>query len=305
MKTVFGGSAFLPGPMEGVMQEPFLLAANHLQLIPCWITPFFRLSTALPRRKLAMAFLAPYLSSGLHTTVQLMGTDPGLLAEAAELFVQCGAAGIDLNFGCPSRQVTSGKAGGGALQTPENMKNILSRIRQAVPDIPLTAKFRSGWQSPEELPVIAGALLDNADALVFHYRTVQEQYRSGIADREKRFETMMTLAGDTPVYLNGDMNTPEDCRDTMQRFSPAGVMCARGWLRDPGLLKRCAGKTDLPPETFRRLFFREILDCAGSLMPGKAMELSNFFWGRENPFFEILKTTRTPITPEWLHEQNF
>ena len=297
--NAFGGAIFLPGPMEGVMQEPFLHAAAQLELIPCWITPFFRLSTALPRRKFAAAFLAPFLLSGRHTAVQLMGTDPGLLAEAAVLFAECGAAGIDLNFGCPSRQVTSGKAGGGALQTPENMRAILARIRQAVPGLPLTAKFRCGWRSPEEMPVIFDAVQGVTDALVFHYRTVQEQYRSGISDREERFERAMQLADGTPIYLNGDFQTPEDCHNAIRRFSPAGVMCARGWLRDPGLLRRCAGETVAAPEEYRRNFFRAILVCAGKLPPGKAMELSNFLWGRENPFFEILKTTAAPVTPEW------
>lgn len=284
----------LPAPLEGVMKPHFVRAANHLELFPAWVTPFYRFSEGMPRRKHLAAFLEPFRASGLPVTVQLMGTDPALLAAGAALFAELGATGIDYNFGCPSRQVIQGGAGGGALRDPENMRRIIAATRSAVgPDFPVSAKIRVGFAAPEELPAIVAALLaDGAlNMLCCHYRTVREQYRALPPElRLARFRQLMALVdGRLPVVLNGDFTTAAELRELPAALGAAGAMAGRGLLRDPWLLRRALELTAPDVETGRLTFFFAVLDEAGELPTGQAIELSNFIWGSANPFFGALK----------------
>ena len=81
------------GPMEGVASPAFVRAVNALDLVSVWMTPFIRLSSALPRKSKLAAFLAPFLESRKPVTAQLMGTNAGLLAECAEVCLELGAVG--------------------------------------------------------------------------------------------------------------------------------------------------------------------------------------------------------------------
>ena len=105
---------FWPGPMEGVMTPALLRAAAELNLVQRWMTPFLRV-TGVPKRKHLEAFLAPFAGE-IPVTMQLMGTDPAAVAATAAAAAAIGVKAFNLNFGCPSRQVTSGGAGGRSAQ---------------------------------------------------------------------------------------------------------------------------------------------------------------------------------------------
>ena len=280
-----------PGPLEGVMREPFLRAAAALHLTDRWMTPFLRLSSAVPRRRRLDAFLAPFLATRLPVTLQLMGTDPAILAETARAAAEAGAAGINLNFGCPSRQVTSGGAGGGVLRRPERMAAILTAVRRALPDtVPLSVKLRCGWEAESEMPAVLDAAAGSgaADRIFFHCRTVREQYRPVPApERQRRMARAVARCAPLPVIVNGDIAAAEEGRILVRETGAAGVMCARFWLRDPGLLLRLRGEPADDAETLRRRFFR--LAARDGLRRGAAIELSNFLWGDANPWFETLR----------------
>ncbi len=255
--------------------HPALLGAfTRLDLVDRWMTPFFRLSSGLPREKIFRAFLEPF--AGKPTTVQLMGVDAALLAEGAACFAALGAQEINLNFGCPSRQVCSGGAGGGALRNAPHLTKILQTIRRSV-RIPVSAKFRAGYASETELPRLAEALLEGgAEKLYFHYRTVAELYAPA-PRRMERFGRMMAYANNVPVVLNGDIDTEEDARKLLAAFNPAGLMAARGLLRDPGLLRRLAGCETTDAETLRHALYRAA--SPGTLRPGQRTELTRLLWG--------------------------
>ena len=102
-----------PGPMEGVSRPEFVRAVNHLKLVKRWMTPFLRVTDTCYKEKKIKEFLQPYLESKLPVTAQVMGTNPEVLAELACRCLDCGAVGINLNCGCPSKRVISGGAGGG------------------------------------------------------------------------------------------------------------------------------------------------------------------------------------------------
>ncbi len=289
-----------PGPMEGVMSEPFVRAAASLDLIERWMTPFLRVSTACPKERILNAFLSPFLGH-VPVTVQLMGTDPAVVAETAFRFRRIGVAGINLNFGCPSRQVTSGFAGGGALRTPEKMLRIVQAVRQAVPELPVSVKMRSGWHDPAELEHLVPLLAKTGavDAIFLHYRTVAERYLPA-PGREERLRRAVELAAGIPVILNGDIATATEAAELLAATGGAGVMIGRAWLRDPWLFRRFRGETAPEPEEGRRKFFFTVLQNGFKCC--RAIELSNFLWGKENPFFERLKAMPRSgmVTPDQL-----
>ncbi len=280
--------AVWPGPMEGVMHPAFVHAATELKLVDRWMTPFLRISNGVPRRRHLEAFLAPFRAADVPLTVQLMGVDPVPVAAVAAEMAELGACGINLNFGCPSRQVTSGGAGGGALRNPAKMAAMISAVRSALPEtVPLSVKMRCAYASESEMPELMKCVVScGVSQIFFHFRTVAEQYRpvSGGAGRIAR---AVELAEGVPVIGNGDINSVADAGETV-KTGVAGVMCARGWLRDPGLLLRLQGTPDVPePEAMRRKFFAAAVRFG--LRRGQAMELSNFLWGAENPWFETIR----------------
>ncbi len=278
-----------PGPMEGVMGEAFVRAASELGLVDCWMTPFLRVTTGVPHRRRLLEFLEPFLHSNIPVTVQLMGTAPDVVAAMAVEIVRLGACAINLNFGCPSRRVVSGGAGGGALRNPEGMARMICAVRSALPeDVPLTVKMRSGFASPREMPEVLESIVGTCavSQIFLHFRTVQEQY-SPVPDGVERLTRAVELARPVPVIANGDIATIEDARRILQQTGAAGVMCARGWLRDPALLGRLRGETWPEPEVMRRCFFAAVVKYG--LRRGQAIELSNFLWGAANPWFEVLR----------------
>lgn len=286
-------------PLEGVMDEPFVRGADALDLFDDWVTPFYRFSEGMPRAKHLGKFAAPFMASGKPVTVQLMGTDPALLAAGAAEFAKLGAAGIDLNFGCPSRQVTSGGAGGGALRHPDRLRRMVGEVKAALPATPLSAKIRTGFASDAELPAIIAALTaDGAlELITVHFRTVAEQYRQ-VPGREARWQRAIELvAGRAQVILNGDFAAAAELRDIPARLGAAGAMAGRGVLRDPWLLRRAKGDAAPEAEAGRKRFFAAVVAAAGTLPAGRAIELSNFIWGCENPYFAFLKQTKA-ITPD-------
>lgn len=275
------------------MSPEFINAANTLKLTERWMTPFFRVSTVVPKKRRLEEFIAPFLESGLPVTIQLMGNRPETVAAAAAIFIELGAVGINLNFGCPSRKVTSGGAGGGALRNPADMVTMVKAVKAAIPASPLSVKLRSGWESPDEMQRILPLLVDTGclSSIFLHFRTVSEQYRV-VPGREKRFDDGIRLAPPVPVILNGDINSADDAVALLKRTGAAGVMCARGWMRDPLLLKRIRHyneKESLLPTAneVRHQLFRLVLEKG--FKTGRAIELSNFLWGKDNPFFEQLK----------------
>ena len=279
-----------PGPMEGIGKGGFITAVNDLKLIDRWMTPFVRLSQEVPRQGKLAAFYAGFKASGVPVCVQLMGVDPGLLAQAGEVFAGFGAESININFGCPSSRVISGGAGGGALKTPEKLADFCCEVRAGLPaNVPLSVKIRCGWENCDEmekfLPEIAAS--GAVDKIFFHCRTVKELYKP-IEEKERyrRFRRAVELAGSVPVIINGDIDSVEKAHEAVEYSGGAGVMIARPWLRDPWLLRRFSDPSAPDAESGRERFFAAA--CAQNLPRGGIIELAKMLWGVNDPRFKAL-----------------
>jgi len=275
-----------PGPMEGIAHCEFVRAVNRLHLVDRWMTPFFRVSQNLPKKRKISEFFAPFAEGGVPVTVQLMGVDPQLLGETGALFAEAGACGVNLNCGCPSSRVVSGSAGGGMLRFPEKIAPLLTVVKSFLPSsCELSVKLRAGWQMPGEMKTFLPEIASSScvSKIFFHFRTVKEGYLL-LSEQERlsRFHAAASLCGKIPLIVNGDFAGVEETESLCRQVGCAGAMIARNWLRDPYLLRRF--RENMPgAEEGREALFR-VWEEKG-LSRGAALEAIRMLWGTSHPKF--------------------
>ncbi|MEW6647853.1 MAG: tRNA-dihydrouridine synthase [Pseudomonadota bacterium] len=232
----------LLAPMEGVIDAPMRRLLTALGGYDACVTEFLRLSDGeLPERIYHKHF--PELAQGSRTAggtpviLQLLGSDPELLAVSARRAAHLGATAIDLNFGCPSRFVNR-KAGGAALlREPERIHDIVSAVRRALPgEIPVSAKMRLGYETPDRAVEIALGIEEaGADFLTVHARTREDGYRAPVRWQWLRpINDALTI----PVIANGDINSVEDYRRCHEISGCTDIMLGRGALMQPDLARQ-------------------------------------------------------------------
>lgn len=170
-------------------------------------------------------------------TVQLLGSNPTSLAEAARLIEAAGATIIDLNMGCPARRVTGNDCGSALMREPELVAEIVRTVRGAI-RVPFTVKMRAGWDGKDISAVtLAKVCEDNgADAVALHGRTREQGYK-GQADWT--LIGAMKNALRIPVIGNGDISSPADAVRMVCETGCDAVMIGRGLIGNPWLLRAC------------------------------------------------------------------
>jgi tRNA-dihydrouridine synthase B len=158
-------------------------------------------------------------------SVQLLGTDPAMMAEAARYNVANGAEIIDINMGCPAKKVCNVAAGSALLRDQPLVARILEAVVGAVP-VPVTLKIRTGWDRDSRNAVAIARLAERCgiQALAIHGRTRADGYR-GEADYETISEAVAAVS--IPVLANGDIRSAEDARRVLDRPGAAGIMIGR------------------------------------------------------------------------------
>jgi tRNA-dihydrouridine synthase B len=220
---VFDAPVFM-APMSGVTDLPFRRLARQLgagletsEMIACREAVQ---RSAVSRKKAARA------TQDAVMAVQLAGHDPEIMAEAAKICADEGADIIDLNFGCPAKQVVGKQSGSALMRDERHAARILEAVVAAV-DVPVTLKMRTGWDDANRnAPALARIAQDCGICLVtVHGRTRAQRYR-GRADW--RFIRKVKQAVDIPVVANGDIVCLDDVRRCLEQSGADGVMIGRG-----------------------------------------------------------------------------
>jgi len=232
-------------PMEGVLDA---IMRDQLTAIGGYercVTEFVRVSqTLLPRR--VFHRYAPELkqggvtSSGVPVFIQLLGSDPTLMAANAARAATLGAPGIDLNFGCPAKTVNRSQGGAALLRTPLLIRSICQAVRERVPNsVPVTAKIRLGYDTEDQFEEILDALAQvELSELTIHARTRRQGYRPPAHWHQL---SKATQKMPYPVIANGELWSPSDVTRCGAISGCDTFMLARGALCRPDLAAAIQG----------------------------------------------------------------
>ena len=243
-----------------------------------WIAPMTGVSD-LPFRRLASRLGAPYVATEMVASdefakgrpdvvrraavgdglplmvVQLVGRDPEVMAQGARLAVQAGAQIIDLNFGCPAREVIGVACGSALMREPGLAETIVGAVVAAA-GVPVTVKMRLGW---DEASLNAAELAlrcqdQGAQAITVHGRTRSQFYR-GAANWAAVAGVKSAVS--VPVIVNGDIVDGATARQALDESGADGVMVGRGVYGRPWIAAEIeaalSGRTFESPDVKTRL----------------------------------------------------
>ncbi|NGM48404.1 tRNA dihydrouridine synthase DusB [Caulobacter sp. 602-2] len=245
-KQLAVGAVTVPGrvwiaPMTGVSDLPFRETATRLgasyvatEMVAC--AEFAKGRPDVVRRA-AVGEGLPLM------VVQLVGRDPEFMAQGARLAAEAGAEIIDLNFGCPAKEVTAGAASGSALmREPDLAEALVAAAVQAV-DVPVTVKMRLGWDdASRNAPEIAArAQAAGARAITVHGRT-RCQFYKGEADWAAVAPVKQAVS--VPVLVNGDIVDADSARMALEQSGADGVMIGRGVYGRPWIAQAIEAALD-------------------------------------------------------------
>ena len=218
-------------PMVGVSDRPFRELCNSFGA-GLAVSEMVASNPALRRHKTTRLKTEHSGEVGLRA-VQILGTDPHFMAEAAKFNVQRGAQIIDINMGCPAKKVCSVAAGSALLRDEALVKKILDAVVNAV-DVPVTLKIRTGWDKLSRNALEIGKIAENAGiaALTIHGRTRACKF-DGSAEYETIKKVKQTIA--IPVIANGDIATPEQALFVLQSTGADAIMIGRAAQGNPWL----------------------------------------------------------------------
>lgn len=191
--------------------------------------------------------------SGLRS-VQIAGSDPDQMAEAALFNVEHGAQIIDINMGCPAKKVNKKLAGSALLQYPELVEQIVQAVVKAV-SVPVTLKIRTGWDTDNRNGVqIAQIAQDNGiQCLAVHGRTKACMYKG-----EAEYDTIRAIkqAVSIPVIANGDITSPQKARFVLDYTGADAIMIGRAAQGRPWIFREvvhylATGELLAPPDLQR------------------------------------------------------
>ncbi|MDT8320773.1 MAG: tRNA dihydrouridine synthase DusB, partial [Xanthomonadales bacterium] len=170
--------------------------------------------------------------------VQIAGSDPQWMADAARYNVARGARIIDINMGCPAKKVCNRLAGSALLARPDRVRSILASVVAAVA-VPVTLKIRTGPHPLQRNGVDIARIAEQEGiaALAVHGRTRSDRFKG-----EAEYDTIRDIcaAVDLPVFANGDIDSPGKAAEVLERTAADGLMIGRAAQGNPWIFREIA-----------------------------------------------------------------
>jgi tRNA-dihydrouridine synthase B len=177
--------------------------------------------------------------------IQIFGSEPSVMAEAARMVAAAGADIVDINFGCPVRKVTKTGAGATLLEDPDRACAIVEAVARAV-DVPVSVKMRRGLEDGSRACLVVGPRLVEAGAatLTLHPRSARQMY-TGEADHAVTAELVDLV--DVPIIASGDVTSRARAQAVLAATGAAAVMVGRGAQGNPWTLREIVDGDDAEP----------------------------------------------------------
>jgi tRNA-dihydrouridine synthase B len=231
--------------------------------------------------------------------IQIFGSDPGAMADAARMVEAAGADLVDINFGCPVKKVTKTGAGCSLLDDPDQAVRIVSAVADATP-LPVSVKMRRGTENGSRVCLEVGPRLVEAGAasLTLHPRSAKQMY-TGQADHALTTELVDLV--DVPVIASGDITSRARAQAVLARTGASAVMVGRAAQGNPWALAEIMGEEAEPSReevvAELLLFMRETVRELGEFRAtGFLKKFYGWYLGRgrfPKPFKQELVTLAT------------
>lgn len=244
-------------PMAGVTDKPFRLLCKRLGAGLC----VSEMTTSDPRfwNTAKSRHRMDHVDEPAPISVQIAGTVPEVMAEAARHNVAHGAQIVDINMGCPAKKVCNAWAGSALMRDEALVGRILDAIVRAV-DVPVTLKIRTGWAADAKNALRIARIAESAGiaALAIHGRTRDQQY-TGTAEYDTIAEVKAALS--IPVIANGDIDSPRKAAEVLAYTGCDAVMIGRAAQGRPWIFREVAHflatGEELPPPSLAEV--RDVL----------------------------------------------
>jgi tRNA-dihydrouridine synthase B len=226
----------LLAPMAGVTDKPFRVLCKRLGAGLC----VSEMTTSDPRfwDTAKSRHRMDHEGEPAPISVQIAGTVPEVMADAARYNVDHGAQLIDINMGCPAKKVCNAWAGSALMRDEALVARILDAVVAAV-DVPVTLKIRTGWAADAKNALAIARIAEAAgvQALAVHGRTRDQQY-TGFAE----YDTIAVVkdALSIPVIANGDIDSPDKAAEVLARTGCDAVMIGRAAQGRPWIFREIA-----------------------------------------------------------------
>lgn len=239
--TYFAGEPAIVAPMEDVTDALFRRLCRERGADLC-VTEFVNVEGLLrgcknAKRKMRLE------EADSPTAIQIYGSDPDRLVEAARLADAAEPVFVDINCGCWVPKIARRGSGAGWLRDPEAMVEMAARVVRAV-ERPVTVKTRIGWGPESDMPIVdlARRMEDvGVRSITIHCRTAKMGH-SGEADWSWAAKAQAVV--DIPVIVNGDVKTAYDARRAIDETGCAGVMIGRAAIAHPWIAGECRAYLD-------------------------------------------------------------
>lgn len=221
---------------------------------------------------------------GTPVHVQLLGSNPELMAGNAVRAVELGALAIDLNFGCPAKTVNNHRGGSVLLTEPETVYQIIHAVRQVVPsDTPVSAKIRLGYEDTSLTQEIGNAVQSaNASWLTIHARTKTQGYKPpAYWELIKPLTKHLSL----PIIANGEIWTLEQAMRCREQANTPHLMLGRGAVTRPDLVNQV--KAFDKGENLTSMNWQDLLPLQIAFLQGEARS-DNMMVGRYKQWLGML-----------------